>query len=280
LPGFWRFGGEPAAYGLNPHTPAPGTYAISASNLQGIKLADHNLYAWFRERTPDAHIGHSILVYRVREGVASDETVVLGVPMDRLADQERALLQRTSSVRQIDPATGWVVPPAAEQAWFIVPDPPEQGQIVRQGPGYVVVRDPSRGIAPGEALARFGPFLAMHSFHIDEVSLTRDKTLTVHVQWGVERAPHRAAVSFAHLLDARGQYAGGWDGMTVPATCWQPGDLIEQEYAIPLSSDLTPGTYQVQVGWYDAATIERWSCYVGGERIGDRFLLPPVEVRP
>jgi hypothetical protein len=46
--------------------PAPGVYAISATNLEGTLFENHNLYAWFRERKPDAAIGHSIFVYTVR----------------------------------------------------------------------------------------------------------------------------------------------------------------------------------------------------------------------
>jgi hypothetical protein len=34
------------------------------------------------------------------------------------------------------------------------------------------------------------------------------------------------------------------------------------------------------VGWYDQDTLERWTCYVGGQSIGDRFLLPDVEIGP
>lgn len=45
--------------------PAPGVYAISATNLQGALFEIHNMYAWFRNRTPDAVIGHSIFIYRV-----------------------------------------------------------------------------------------------------------------------------------------------------------------------------------------------------------------------
>jgi hypothetical protein len=60
LPGYWRYGGDPAAYGYNPYAPAAGTYAISASNLQGVALADPELYAWFRAQTPVARIGHHL----------------------------------------------------------------------------------------------------------------------------------------------------------------------------------------------------------------------------
>jgi hypothetical protein len=46
--------------------PSPGVYAISMTNLQGVFFKDHGLYRWFRDRTPDAMIGHSIYVYRVK----------------------------------------------------------------------------------------------------------------------------------------------------------------------------------------------------------------------
>jgi hypothetical protein len=278
LPGFWRFGGEPAAYGFNPFAPAPGVYAISASNLQGVRFADRDLYAWFRRQTPVARIGHSIFVYQVEEQGTNDQAVVIGVPMAQLADEERALLQRVSSIRQYDPGTGFIVPLAAETLWFIAPQPPGRGRIVREGPGYVVVHDPGWMLHPQEPVTRCGPFVRMFTCQIEDTSLDQDGTVTVHVQWEVERAPHRAAVSFAHLLDDKGRYVAGWDGLTAPATCWQQGDLIQQVYTISLPTDLAPGTYQVEVGWYDADTLQRWPCSVDGERVGDRLLLPEVEM--
>lgn len=45
----------------------PGVYAISANNLQGTFLKDPDLYAAFRERTPDFRAGYSILIYDLRE---------------------------------------------------------------------------------------------------------------------------------------------------------------------------------------------------------------------
>ena len=49
---------------LNPPT---GVYAISASNLQGLRFKNHDLYATFRQRKPDAIVGHSIFIYRIVE---------------------------------------------------------------------------------------------------------------------------------------------------------------------------------------------------------------------
>jgi hypothetical protein len=46
--------------------PAPGVYAISATNLQGTLFKNHDLYEWFRSKKPDAVIGHSIFIYRLK----------------------------------------------------------------------------------------------------------------------------------------------------------------------------------------------------------------------
>jgi len=45
--------------------PPPGEYVISATTLDGIPLADPEMYDWFRKREPDAKIGHVLFYYRV-----------------------------------------------------------------------------------------------------------------------------------------------------------------------------------------------------------------------
>ena len=45
--------------------PPNGVYAISANNLQGLRFKNHDLYATFRQRRPDAVLGHSIFIYRI-----------------------------------------------------------------------------------------------------------------------------------------------------------------------------------------------------------------------
>jgi hypothetical protein len=46
--------------------PTSGVYAISANNLQGLRFKNHDLYATFRQRKPDAILGHSMFIYRIR----------------------------------------------------------------------------------------------------------------------------------------------------------------------------------------------------------------------
>ena len=45
--------------------PSAGVYAISANNLQGLRFKNRDLYATFRQRKPDAIVGHSIFIYRI-----------------------------------------------------------------------------------------------------------------------------------------------------------------------------------------------------------------------
>ena len=45
--------------------PPPGDYVISATTLDGIPLADPEMYDWFRKREPDAKIAHVLFYYRV-----------------------------------------------------------------------------------------------------------------------------------------------------------------------------------------------------------------------
>jgi len=283
LPGFWRFRGDPAIYGFNPYAPAPGLYAISASNLQGVALEDPDLYAWFRGQTPTARIGHSVFVYEVVEERTCDGAVVLGVPFDQLAEPERSLLAQACSIRRYDPETGTIRPDAAHVStvWFVAPEPTAQAMEAREGPGYHVSRemvDPEG--APAQPLARFGETVTLAGFELPEaIQLGKETALPLRAEWIVLQPPHRAAVSFAHLLDAEGGYVAGWDGMTAPATCWQEGDRITQQYPISLPQDLATGTYRVEVGWYDAEDVARWPAYASGEPVGDRFLLPPIEVR-
>ncbi|MBN1933571.1 MAG: glycosyltransferase family 39 protein [Anaerolineae bacterium] len=289
LPGFWRFGGDPAAYGFNPFAPGPGRYAISASNLQGIKLADPNTYAWFRAQKPFYDINHSILIYEVPEPDPPHGAccaVVLAVPTTQLADTERALLAEGAQVRQFDPASGVIVP-AMDEVWYILPESLGWGEVVREGPGYVAVRGtpslhtPAMYSSPMESSplsVQFGEFVRMQYQRVENLSLSAGRPLTVQVEWQVNEPPHRAATSFAHLLDAEGRYVAGWDGLTALATCWQPGDVIVQNYAISLPADLRPGIYQIEVGWYDAETLARWLCTVDGEVAGNRWLIPDVAI--
>jgi 4-amino-4-deoxy-L-arabinose transferase-like glycosyltransferase len=79
---------------------------------------------------------------------------------------------------------------------------------------------------------------------------------------------------FLHLLDEQGAVLLGDDRedlnfgtVSDGASFWQIGRLM-------LPADLSPGPYQVEVGWYNPVTGERLKRADGS----DRYLLPPLEV--
>ena len=67
LPGFPRpqFLSQWTQPPFDPTNPAPGIYAISASNLWELQFDDKNVYSWFRAHQPDDYIGYSILIYKI-----------------------------------------------------------------------------------------------------------------------------------------------------------------------------------------------------------------------
>jgi hypothetical protein len=59
---------------------------------------------------------------------------------------------------------------------------------------------------------------------------------------------------FTHLLGPDGHIVAQQDNPpisgTYPTTLWLPGEVISDPYEIALSSDVQPGTYPIEVGFY------------------------------
>ena len=153
LPGFPLHQGSAEAYAFNPYQPAPGLYAISATNLQGVMFQDHDTFVWFREQEPLAQPGYSIFVYRVPEPKGVPRTVAIGGVSYGDVEAETlkaALSQPNTLVRAFDPSAGFVAPVTGE-ATYIVPDlllfAPhlrrtllDRAEFLHQGRGYTVLR--------------------------------------------------------------------------------------------------------------------------------------------
>jgi hypothetical protein len=76
---------------------------------------------------------------------------------------------------------------------------------------------------------------------------------------------------FTHLLGPDGQILAQQDNPpvngTYPTTLWLPSEVIADPYNIPLPTDLPPGDYPIQVGFYIAET---------GLRLADPVLLDTI----
>ncbi len=123
LPGWPPNRENAATRTFSPVAPAPGTYAISVTNLQGVLLDDHDTYAWFREKKPLTKIGYSVFIYDVPRWGESQGAVSLalsGVGVDQLAlDAFQTMGSNDVALRWFD-AAGSLVFPAGDGGWYAV----------------------------------------------------------------------------------------------------------------------------------------------------------------
>ncbi|MDY7041024.1 MAG: glycosyltransferase family 39 protein, partial [Chloroflexota bacterium] len=127
LPSYIYYPGQVTGVPFNPLRPAPGVYAISATNLQGVYFSDPDLFAWFRERQPVAKIGYSIFIYEVgSQGEAAAESVVClsGVRLNELDSEARTLTVDKGAVRLkwFDHQTSFLLPTEGQRASYVVPE--------------------------------------------------------------------------------------------------------------------------------------------------------------
>ncbi len=93
--------------------PPPGEYVISTTPLDGIPLADPEMYDWFRWRKPDAVIAHALHYYHV----TVEETSVTWVarcttPTIPLDDQAIAFgFGKGKRILNFDCTQSWILPP-------------------------------------------------------------------------------------------------------------------------------------------------------------------------
>lgn len=131
-------------------------------------------------------------------------------------------------------------------------------------------------------VARFehGVYLASHH---RGVQVRPGEKLRVALTWSVESAPQRDYQVFVHLVDDAGEiWAAGDDAPrqgSYPTSWWASGEVIADEYALSLDTDVPPGRHRVLVGWYDAGGRVPAFGSDGTRLTGDALDLGPVEVR-
>jgi len=113
----------------------------------------------------------------------------------------------------------------------------------------------------------------------DRVSLT--------LYWRAEQPMETSYSVFVHLLDEAGRVKGQRDRIPMegraPTTGWIAGQIVVDEYEVPLAEGAPPGVYRIEVGMYDPHDMTRLQMVdaEGRPLPGDRFLLPEeVDLAP
>ncbi len=249
LPGWPPPRNEPTFY--SPADPAPGLYAISASNLVGVQLYDANAFAYFRELKPTLIVNRSIFLFEVPEHK----------PITALAQCAPTLLNKTDSLinhplRQItfDCDKSLIIP--TEPTLLLYPS--EKNPIIgvgspvyqwRWNSGIVRYRLYRVESTESSSLIAKGKYLSLIKFDLTSESLI--------LHWRIEEPAPPPVSIFVHFNYPDGALADSSDGLGVGAEQWQRGDVVITKHLIP--RDLPPGTYDIKVGLYSLANGERYS---------------------
>jgi len=300
LPGFLHFVIGPEVDSFNPYSPEPGWYAISATSLRlGLVYREQDVFAYFRDKTPVARAGYSILIYKVDEPPTTplDRAVVVGTPAYSIQPQTLGV---TPGHRLI---VKWADNPDVfifamhGPARYIAPDPLPFDRDLRrafrsaaQRNGDALVLDARPFIEPllaewsasmpQNAPADFDGRLSLIGYRLDSLIVARGDALDLTTYWRVtgELAPPIAF--FAHVTsDAPAQpIVGQYDGWGTAVRGLEIGDVILQHVRVPVQSDAKPDDYQLQLGVYSPDTMTRWPLRLSSGATTDRIVLSVITV--
>ena len=296
--------------------PPPGGYVISATTLDGIPLADPEMFDWFRQRQPDAKIGHVMFLYRVKPSAPRAWVAQCATPASPLDLPQVVEGFGQSDVRlaYFDCATSWLYPAGgASPGWVVLArDAPQWNtrwlnlarlsyEQKRSGfaPPFRIYEDEGHTTFPAGGQARIAPTemslveasnktavdlpvafengLALIGYRLDRPSLKPGETAYLETVWRVDSVPNRLLSIMAHVLGTDGSAVAVSDGLGVPIESWRSGDVFIQRHALTIPKDAPPGSYWIQTGVYWLDNGKRWA--VQDDRAaGDRALLLWFEV--
>jgi hypothetical protein len=325
---------DPHAYGLD-YTPLPpwpaappvlpqrfsppsGVYAISTTQLQGVVVADPEMFDYFRHLEPTARIGHAMFVYDVAPHPPADWAVqcanpVAPLPDDVLQDGVGAATLRTVAIDcdqswLIPPGSGWIVRPGSYEGWtagllsegrlayeqtepgfappFAVYEWFEQAPPAANSPAPIVAGPSAwplvQVLEDGERLAApvaVGADLLFLGMRMPETRPTGRLREAVTV-WRVVNSPAQPFSLMAHLTDDVGQVLAVGDGLGVPFTQLQPGDVILQRHSFAVPPETPPGRSWLQVGAYTQPEVERLPIPQSAVAGSDRLVIGPLGEAP
>jgi hypothetical protein len=295
--------------------PPPGDYVISATPLDGIPLADPEMYDWFRQRAPDARIGHVMFVYHVKPTSPGRWLAQCTQPVAPLQPPQITEGFGRSDLRlaYFDCTSSWLYPTGGQSpGWFALAKSAQVGnqnwlasarlsyEQKRTGfapPFHIYESSPPRlppsraRVAPSEAslpdaLAQpeielplsLENGLTLLGYRLDRTTVKPGETAHLETVWRVDAVPNRLLSIMAHALGSDGGALAVGDGLGVPIESWQPGDVLVQRHAITLPKDAPRGAYWLQTGVYWLDNGKRWSAR-DTRSSGDRALLVALEVQ-
>jgi hypothetical protein len=127
-----------------------------------------------------------------------------------------------------------------------------------------------------------GETVRLLGYDLPTTAVHAGEALPLTLYWAADQPTGIRWSVFVHLLDGEGQVRGQHDKQpqdgVYPTDRWSGGEVVDDDYAVAVSADASPGEYRLEVGMYNWMTGERLAVFdVDGQRIiEDRILLAPI----
>jgi 4-amino-4-deoxy-L-arabinose transferase-like glycosyltransferase len=130
----------------------------------------------------------------------------------------------------------------------------------------------------------FGDKIRLLGYDIQVNKPAGQSEVALTLYWQAMREMDEYYTVFTHVVGADGTPVGQKDswprGGDYPTNLWKRGEVIKDEYLIPLAVDAEPGAYRVELGLYVRATGERLAAVADGAQLKDNIVIVPVNVEP
>ena len=131
--------------------------------------------------------------------------------------------------------------------------------------------------------ARLGSAFALEAYRVDDTSRAGE-SLNVTLYWKSIAKTDKNYTIFVHLLDSSGKIRAQVDsqprGGAYSTSIWDAGEMIRDDYALPLPRDLAAGEYRIEIGAYEYPSLTRLAVSdASGKALGDHLNLANVTVQ-
>ncbi|MBI5031828.1 MAG: glycosyltransferase family 39 protein [Chloroflexi bacterium] len=131
--------------------------------------------------------------------------------------------------------------------------------------------------------ARFTGGIQLDAYELAADTIKRNQTLGLIVYW---RTVEPIAVNytlFVHLVNAHGQVVAGLDSQphqgNAPTSSWRVNYPLADGIVVPIDATVLPGSYSIELGWYNVDTGQRLSLVDEmGQPLDDKILIKPIQI--
>ncbi|MEZ4516474.1 MAG: phospholipid carrier-dependent glycosyltransferase [Chloroflexota bacterium] len=260
---------DPAARPFFPDNPAPGWYAISATNLQGVHFDNHDEFDYFRQREPDGKLGYSIFLYEVSPRGEPVNLLLNGMQPDEIAPADYEKLGTNDvTIRWFDGRQALLLPQNGQASWLVSSaDSPlaEQWSEILDGAeeiagsadAYSIYAITESRLANQDDAVTFSSGEAGIDLLLPAAINRGGPHLELVTTWQQLGEPVPINI-FIHVVDESGTIVAQWDGLGAAWQGWRNRDVLHQLHEIDLPAELLPGSYRIVAGLYDPQTLIRW----------------------